>query len=67
MDYISNTDEQLAQMLQTMGLSSFEALLADIPKEVRCKALELPAGLTEPEVLATCKQLLEPKDRKSVV
>ncbi len=60
MDYISNTDEQLAQMLQTMGLGSFEELVADIPPSIRCKALELPAGLTEPEVLGAFEQLLAP-------
>ena len=60
MDYIPNTDEQLAQMLHTMGLGAFEELLADIPPALRCQALTLPSGLTESEVLATCEQLLAP-------
>ena len=50
MPFIANTDSQRSEMLSEVGLSDVEALFADIPLELRCKDLDLPAGLTEQEV-----------------
>ncbi len=48
MPYISNTDQDRAQMLATIGVGSFEDLLKDIPGELRLKGgLVLPAALPE--------------------
>jgi glycine dehydrogenase subunit 1 len=57
MDYVPNTDEQLHQMLETIGVGSFEELLANIPAEVRARSFDLPPGLSEPEVLGACESL----------
>ncbi len=54
MDYTLNTDQQLPQMLQTIGVGSFEQLLGSIPAEVRCKTFDVPPGLSESEVLELC-------------
>jgi len=50
MPFIANTDAQCRQMLAEMGLADVEELFADIPRELRCKGLDLPDGLTEQEV-----------------
>ncbi len=57
MDYVSNTDQQLQQMLQACGTHSFEELLGTVPQAVRCRSFELPPGLTEPEALELCESL----------
>ncbi len=60
MDYVSNTDGQLHQMLETIGVGSFETLLATIPPEIRCKTFELPEGLSEAQVVSMCESLMLP-------
>lgn len=57
MDYAPHTDEQVKRMLQAIGVASFEDLLTEIPPALRVKRLELPEGLTEPEVLAVCERM----------
>src|SRR5262245_45617354 len=57
MDYIPNTDDQLRDMLRTIGASSFEELIAQVPDALRCRTLEVPAGLAEAEVLEVCETL----------
>ncbi len=51
MDYAPNTDQQLEEMLRTIGVSSFEDLLASVPEHLRTRRLSVPQGLSEPEVL----------------
>ena len=60
MDYTPHTDDQIAQMLERIGVASIEELLAEIPAELRCKSFDLPAGLSESEVLSTCEALVAP-------
>ncbi len=50
MPFIANTDEQRREMLAAIGVDDIEALFADIPPELRCDGLDVPAGLTEQEV-----------------
>lgn len=51
MPYILNTDQQVKEMLQAIGLSSIDALYAHIPAGVRLhNGLSLPEGLSEHEV-----------------
>ena len=59
MPFISNTDQQRREMLADMGLSSIEDLFADIPPELRCGELNLPAGLTEQEVRSRIASLAD--------
>ena len=50
--YIPATREEQARMLESMGLSSMEELLRDIPQGVRLnRPLDLPEGRSEAEVL----------------
>ncbi len=50
MPFISNTNDQRAEMLQVIGIDSMESLFADIPPALRCPPLDLPPGLSEQEV-----------------
>jgi glycine dehydrogenase subunit 1 len=56
MPYISNTDEQRAAMLAEIGLKP-EDLFADVPRELRCRGLALPEGLSEQEVRSRLAQI----------
>ena len=50
--YLSITEEQRAQMLEAIGLSSVEELYSAVPSELVLKnGLDLPSGLSELEVL----------------
>lgn len=59
MSYIPNTDADRARMLEALGLTSMEDLFADIPQEVRFPALDLPAPLSEMEVVRLLGELAE--------
>jgi glycine dehydrogenase subunit 1 len=51
--YTSATDADRQEMLAAIGVSSIEDLFAELPAEVRLdRELELPAGLSESEVVA---------------
>lgn len=56
MPFISNTNEDLQEMLQTIGVNSFDDLVSNIPEEVRLKQdLNLPPKLSEFEVIKLLK------------
>lgn len=57
MDYIPNTDAELEHMMSTIGVGSFEALICDVPSSLRAASYDIPAGLTELEVLDLCGAL----------
>jgi glycine dehydrogenase subunit 1 len=53
MDYIQNAPEDAAAMLKAAGAASVDDLFESIPKEIRLgRALNLPPGMTEQELLA---------------
>lgn len=48
MRYLPHTDEDIATMLQKVGMESLEDLFDTIPEDCRCKdSLDIPAPLTE--------------------
>lgn len=52
-NYIPNTANDQKELLKSVGKASIETLLADIPAKARFKGeLNLPAPLSEPELLA---------------
>ena len=56
--FIPNTPAQQQEMLRTVGAADFDALFADIPPELRLRALpDIPAAKSEMEVLAHLKAL----------
>lgn len=57
-DYLPHTDEELAVMLQFLGLSSLDELFASVPSALRLAGgLALPPGSSEPDVLAHFEEL----------
>jgi glycine dehydrogenase subunit 1 len=57
-DYLPHTDEEIAEMLSFLGLSSLDELFAAVPSAVRVAAgLDLPDGLDEPDVAAHLEAL----------
>ncbi len=51
MPFIPHTEEDVAQMLATLGVPGIEALFDEIPAELRCGDLPgIPAGLNEMQV-----------------
>lgn len=58
MHYIPLTEEECRQMLETIGVSSFEDLLADIPAARRLKQkLNLPAAMCEQTLVRYLQKL----------
>jgi glycine dehydrogenase subunit 1 len=55
--YLVHSPEDRAAMLETIGVSSMEELLVDIPKSLRMESLDLPAGLSEFETMAQISAL----------
>ncbi len=59
MPYIPYTEEQVKEMLATIGANSIEELFADIPQELRPKSFNLPAGKSEQEVINHLESLAQ--------
>ena len=58
MVFIPNTEAERKEMLEVIGVESFEELIADIPKSVRLKGdLNIPKALSEYEVTKLMKKL----------
>ncbi len=58
MRYTQFTDQQVQQMLSAIGAGSVEDLFAPIPPDLRAKnPLNVPLGLSEPEMLADAEAL----------
>src|SRR3954463_8659563 len=56
--YTSATDADRQEMLDAVGVGSIDELFADVPEGVRLgRPLDLPAGLSEPEVYARLRDL----------
>ena len=52
MRYTPHTEAELAAMLETIGVASIDELFADVPHAHRFPRLDLPEGMSEPEVAA---------------
>jgi glycine dehydrogenase subunit 1 len=55
--YIPNTAQDVAEMLKAIGVSSFDALFADIKPHQRPQSFDLPEGLSEFEVVSRLRRL----------
>jgi glycine dehydrogenase subunit 1 len=56
--FAPHTDDDIRQMLETLGLSSLDELFVDIPADVRLdRSLDIPAGVSEMELVAEMRQL----------
>ncbi len=59
MPFIPHTQQELAAMLETVGVKSMDDLFADIPQAMRPKSFDLPAGLSEFETCAYMEKLAD--------
>lgn len=57
MDFISNKEFQIEEMLKTIGVSSIEELFSCIPEKIRKKNLKTDDGLSEYEGILAAKSL----------
>lgn len=58
MGYLPHSEQERSRMLEALGIESADELFAEIPEEVRAAAMpDLPAPLTEPELVARARKL----------
>ncbi|GAC1433421.1 MAG: aminomethyl-transferring glycine dehydrogenase subunit GcvPA [Chloroflexota bacterium] len=57
MPYLPHTDRDRQDMLAAIGVASVEDLLVDVPLEVRCGPLDVPAPLDEATMLRHLEEL----------
>src|ERR1700682_2034118 len=57
MPSLVHSDEDRASMLEAIGVQSMDDLLVDIPKSLRIKTLDLPAGLSEYDTMSQLSSL----------
>jgi glycine dehydrogenase subunit 1 len=56
--FAPHTDDDISQMLATLGLSSLDDLFSDVPPGVRLdRPLDIPAGVSEMELVADMRAL----------
>jgi glycine dehydrogenase subunit 1 len=56
MGYCPNTPEEIREMLAVIGAGSLEDLFSPIPQELRAKSFELPAGMSEFELMRVMRE-----------
>jgi len=57
MDFVPHDDDTITEMLKVIGVNKIEDLFNDIPKDLIINGLNLPEGLSEPDVLKKLKEL----------
>ncbi len=57
MDFIPHDNEDIEKMLKAIGIHSIEELFKDIPGNLRINGLNLPSGISEPELFNELEQL----------
>ncbi len=59
MRFIPHTEQDIREMLETVGIQNVDELFAGIPADLRLgdKALKLPLALSENEIVATLRQM----------
>ncbi len=56
-NYVPTTEADIKLMLREIGVKSIEDLLQDIPKELLCKPINIPDGMSEMELRRSLKSL----------
>ncbi len=65
-DYLPHTPDEVAEMLAFLGMDSIEELFAHIPPAVRLsQGLDLPVGVSEPDVAADFVRLTDANRAKA--
>jgi len=56
-NYLTNTDSQVKEMLEKVGVSTLDELYCDIPTDLRLKKLNIDKGLSQQETLDQMKKM----------
>jgi glycine dehydrogenase subunit 1 len=56
-DFVPQTEKEVQQMLEEIGVESFNDLLKEILPDLKCSLLNLPDGISEPELLNRMRRL----------
>jgi glycine dehydrogenase subunit 1 len=59
MEFIPHDDQTIVDMLKTIGVENIDDLFNDIPKSILVNSLEIPSGLSEPDLLKKMIHLSE--------
>lgn len=59
MDYVPHDNKEIAEMLAAIGVDSLSNLYQDIPKDLILDQLNLPNGISEPDLLKDLTKLSE--------
>ena len=59
MDFIPHNDKTIAEMLDVIGVKSLQELFQDIPKDLIIEKLNLPSGLSEPDLLTQFEKITQ--------
>ncbi|MHA1931284.1 MAG: aminomethyl-transferring glycine dehydrogenase subunit GcvPA [Promethearchaeota archaeon] len=57
MDFVPHDNKTINEMLSVIGVSNFEELFHDIPKDLIIEKLNLPQGLSEPDLLHRMEEI----------
>jgi glycine dehydrogenase subunit 1 len=57
MDFVSHDNDTIAEMLKVIGVNNIEDLFKDVPQNLIINGLNLPEGLSEPDVLREIRKL----------
>ncbi len=57
MDFIPHDKDSIKEMLKVIGVNSINDLYRDIPNDLKINKLDLPEGLSEPDLLRKLEQL----------
>lgn len=57
MDFIPHDEKNIREMLNTIGINELDELFRDIPQELHLNKLNLPSGLSEPDLFYNLENL----------
>jgi len=57
MDFVPHDNKTITEMLSVIGISNLEELFHDIPKELILETLNIPQGLSEPDLLHRMEEI----------
>lgn len=66
MAYTPHSDNDVKEMLETIGVESIDALFDSIPANLRAKSFDLEEGLSEPEVYGRLQKMAN-KNRSNLI
>ena len=59
MDFVPHDSKTISEMLRVIGVSNLEELFDDIPKDLIIEKLNIPPGLSEPDLLRHMEEISE--------